>query len=242
MNEILAVNKINKWIDDKHILRDFNMNIHRGTIHALLGPNGAGKTSLLKTILGISKLNSGEIIFENESLQLPYQKEIRMKIGYVPDEPILTNYLTGIENLSYMNLVYGNSKHDKELLEILKLNGIDNAKDVLVKDYSKGMKQRLSLAIMDLFSPTLLILDEPSIGLDVVGVNNLKNKLRGYREQGCTILLTTHDIHFCQEIADNISLINKGENIDEGSTSNWLLKYDNIEIAMIEKLNLEIGG
>lgn len=106
-----------------------------------------------------------------------------------------------------MNVVDGSLKQREELIEILRINEIEYAKDVLVKDYSKGMKQRLSLATMDLFEPILLVLDEPSIGLDIVGVNSLKNKLKEYKEKGRTILLTTHDIHFCQEIADNIFLI-----------------------------------
>lgn len=108
------------------------------------------------------------------------------------------------------------------------------------KDYSKGMKQRLSLSIIDLYHPTLLILDEPTLGLDIVGVNHLKKTLREYKANGCTVLLTTHDIHFCQEIADYVSLIDHGENIDEGTTAEWLLKYNNIEEAMLEKLKINI--
>ena len=237
----LSVKKLNKFIEEKHILKDFDMEISKGTIHALLGPNGAGKTSLLKVILGISKTDSGEVLFMGESLSIPYSKEIRRKIGYVPDDPILTNYLTGLENLSYMNHIYGNCRNEDELLEILKDNGIEHAKDVLVKDYSKGMKQRLSLAVLDLYNPALIIMDEPSIGLDILGVNDLKRKLIEYRNQGSTILLTTHDIHFCQEIADNVSLINEGRNIDGGTISDWLLQYDNIEKAMMDKLHINIG-
>lgn len=103
------------------------------------------------------------------------------------------------------------------------------------------MKQRLSLAIIDLFCPDLLILDEPTIGLDIVGVNHLKNKLKTYKAEEITILLITHDIHFCQEIADSITLINSGKNIGEGATSEWMLKYDNIELAIIDKLNIKMG-
>ncbi|WP_258832554.1 ATP-binding cassette domain-containing protein [Peribacillus frigoritolerans] len=200
------------------------------------------KTSLLKAILGISQPNSGRILFDDKLLMIPYSKIIRKKIGYLPDEPILSLFLTGLENLSYMNYIYDNPKKPDELISILKKNGIEDAKNVLVKSYSKGMKQRLSLAIIDLYNPALLILDEPTLGLDIVGVNHLKNTLKEYRSQGCTILLTTHDIHFCQEIADNVTLINGGINIDEGSILDWLLKYENIEDAMIDKLKIEIGG
>ncbi len=140
MSYILKVNGINKWIEDKKILQDFNLEIDGSTIHALLGPNGAGKTSLLKTILGISKPNSGEILFDNDLLKIPYFKNTRRKIGFLPDEPILTNYLTGLENLSYMNHIYGNPKRLEELINVLEKNGIEAAKDVLVKNYSKGMK------------------------------------------------------------------------------------------------------
>ena len=238
MTLILEVQDINKVIDEKVILSEFNMAIQSNTIHALLGPNGAGKTSLLKVILGINQYNSGEVTLNGSTLSIPYSKETRRLIGYLPDEPILTNLLTGMENLSYMNYIYGKPKSDEELASILDSNGIAAAKDVLVKDYSKGMKQRLSLSIMDLFNPILLILDEPTLGLDIVGVNNLRYKLKNYQKQGCTVLLTTHDIHFCQEIADNVTLINDGCNIDQGATADWLSKYDNIELAMIDKLNL----
>ncbi|MGM0867568.1 MAG: ATP-binding cassette domain-containing protein [Bacillota bacterium] len=175
MSYILKVKGINKWIEDKQILRDFNIDISRSTIHALLGPNGAGKTILLKAILGISQPNSGRILFDDKLLMIPYSKIIRKKIGYLPDEPILSRFLTGLENLSYMNYLYDNPKKPDELISILKKNGIKDAKNVLVKNYSKGMKQRLSLAIIDLYNPALLILDEPTLGLDIVGVNHLKN-------------------------------------------------------------------
>ncbi|WP_155112621.1 ATP-binding cassette domain-containing protein [Metabacillus mangrovi] len=112
---------------------------------------------------------------------------------------------------------------------------------MLVKNYSKGMKQRLSLAIIDLYNPSLLILDEPILGLDIVGVNHLKSTLKDYRSRGCSILFTTHDIHFFQEISDNVTLINEGKNIDGGSTSDWLSKYENIEVAMIDKLKIKMG-
>lgn len=83
-------------------------------------------------------------------------------------------------------------------------------------------------------------LDEPTLGLDIVAVNHLKSNLQEYKARGCTILLTSHDIHFCQEISDYVSLIDHGEKIDEGTTEAWLLKYNNIEEAMVEKLKIKI--
>ncbi|RBP94389.1 ABC-2 type transport system ATP-binding protein [Cytobacillus firmus] len=239
MSFFLEITDINKQIDERKILDNFNLNISKATIHALLGPNGAGKTSLLKIILGISKPSSGTITLDGELIQIPYTQNIRRKIGFLPDEPILTNQLTGFENIKYMNHIYDNPKNDLELKEILEQNGLGDSRNKLVKDYSKGMKQRLSLCITELYTPSLLILDEPTIGLDIVGISNLKNKLKTYRSQGCTILLTTHDIHFCQEIADDLTLINHGKNIDGGLTSDWLNSYSNIEMAMIDKLKLK---
>ncbi|MDR9797656.1 ATP-binding cassette domain-containing protein [Aeribacillus pallidus] len=135
-----------------------------------------------------------------------------------------------------MNYVYGNQHCEKKLLSILEKNGLENAKNILVKDYSKGMKQRLSLSIIELYNPFLLILDEPTIGLDIVGVNHLKSALKEFKSKGGTVLFTTHDIHFCQEISENVTLINNGQNIDEGTTSEWLSNYKNIENAILDKL------
>ncbi|MTH54093.1 ATP-binding cassette domain-containing protein [Bacillus mangrovi] len=109
-----------KWIENKKILHDFNIEIGSCKIHALLGPNGAGKTSLLKTILGISELNSGEILFKDEVLNIPYSKNTRRKIGHLPDEPILSNFLTGLENLSYMNYINGNPQKMEHHLAYLR--------------------------------------------------------------------------------------------------------------------------
>lgn len=239
MSFFLEIKDINKQIDEEKILDNFNLNITKATIHALLGPNGAGKTSLLKVILGISKPSSGTITFDGELIHIPYKKKIRRKIGFLPDEPILTNQLTGLENIKYMNHIYQNPKSELELKAILEQNGLGDSQNKLVKDYSKGMKQRLSLCITELYTPSLLILDEPTIGLDIVGINYLKQKLKTYRSQGCTILLTTHDIHFCQEIADDLTLINNGKNIDSGLTTDWINSFSNIETAMIAKLKLK---
>lgn len=111
MKHLLKINSISKTINRKNILHEFTMDIHQNTIHALLGPNGAGKTSLLKIILGISRADHGTIEWNGERLNIPYSKETRKSMGYLPDEPILINYLTGLENLSYMNYVYGNPHH-----------------------------------------------------------------------------------------------------------------------------------
>jgi len=136
-----------------------------------------------------------------------------------------------------MSEIYENKIDSKYLLSVLHEFDLLKDKDKLVKDYSRGMRQRLSLCFLRIYSPEILILDEPTMGLDIVSVKYLKNVLLSLKSEGKTILITTHDIHFCKQIAYKIIVINNGVIIKDNYLSDFLQGYTNVEDAILDIVN-----
>jgi len=141
----LRIENIHKNHGEKKVLNDINLEINEGDVVALIGPSGVGKTTLLNIIMGLSYADSGEVIYGDEKLAIPYNKEVRRKIAYIPDNPIFYDYLTGEENIKYIMDIYKSEKSDEEIYEYLKQFNLFDSKDILFKNYSKGMKQKLML-------------------------------------------------------------------------------------------------
>lgn len=224
---LLYLDNIYKAYDEKDVLNGLNLDINKGEIVFLVGPNGAGKTTLVKIILGLSRPDEGTVLLNSKELRVPFSNTDKLCLGYVPDEPIFIEYLTGLENLKYYCKLYKKNSSNEHLLSIMKAYDIYSSADKFVKDYSRGMRQKLSLCFIDIIHPELIIMDEPTIGLDIISIDYLREHITKLKEKGHSLLITTHDMAFCQGIADNIYILNNGKtsklNKDYTNETNALL-------------------
>ena len=204
----------------KNILNNICIQIKDGDIVGLLGPNGAGKTTLISIILGLQKKDSGKIFINDNDMDLNYKKNIKV-IGSVMDSQNFYTYLTGMSNLKLKARIY---KIDKlEIDKIVDLVGLSNKINDKVKTYSLGMKQRLNIAMALLNKPKILIMDEPTNGLDINGIIDLKKIIKKLSEKGVIILISTHMIKELDDICNKICILKNGT-IIENETTDYLIK------------------
>lgn len=204
----------------KNILNNICIQIKDGDIVGLLGPNGAGKTTLISIILGLQKKDSGKIFINDNDMDLNYKKNIKV-IGSVMDSQNFYTYLTGMSNLKLKARIY---KIDKlEIDKIVDLVGLSNKINDKVRTYSLGMKQRLNIAMALLNKPKILIMDEPTNGLDINGIIDLKKIIKVLSEKGVIILISTHMIKELGDVCNKICILKNGT-IIENETTNFLIK------------------
>lgn len=231
---ILDVQKINKNLAKKHVLKDVSFSVKKGEIYGFLGPNGAGKTTTMKCVLDLIRPENGSIkIFWDEGLTL----ESKKRIGFMPENTYLYKHLTGREFLNFNGSFFGLSgdELDSKVNELLERVGLQDAGDKYLKSYSKGMLQRVGLAQSIINKPELLFLDEPMSGLDPIGRKMVKDLLVSLRDEGTTIFFNTHILADVESICDRISIINRGEIIVEGQSVKKL-KWS-LEDFFIEKVS-----
>ena len=204
----------------KNILNNISIQIKDGDIVGLLGPNGAGKTTLISIILGLQKKDSGKIFINDNDMDLNYKKNIKV-IGSVMDSQNFYTYLTGMNNLKLKARIYKINK--LEIDKIVDLVGLSNKINDKVRTYSLGMKQRLNIAMALLNKPKILIMDEPTNGLDINGIIDLKKIIKKLSEKGVIILISTHMIKELDDICNKICILKNGT-IIENETTNYLIK------------------
>lgn len=214
MSNILEVNKVVKRYGDYVALNEVSLTVPKGSIYGLLGPNGAGKTSLIRIINQITLPDSGEIILDGEKLQ---PKHIQY-IGYLPEERGLYKTMKVGEQCLYLAQMKGLSKAEakKQLhywFERLEIQGWWNKK---VQELSKGMAQKIQFVVTVLHKPKLLIFDEPFSGFDPINANVIKDEILALREQGSTIIFSTHRMESVEELCDHIALLHKSNKLIEG--------------------------
>ncbi len=195
------------------VLKGININVYKGEIYSLLGHNGAGKTTTFKIITGISKQDSGEILFKGKTLNL----KDKSKIGFLPERPYFYEYLTGREFLEFSANLFNLKKSKVQIEALLSLVDLKDAADVQLKKYSKGMLQRIGIAHSIINDPEFIILDEPLSGLDPIGRKKLRDLILGLKEEGRTIIYSSHILQDAEMISDRIGIIVKGKTIMEGS-------------------------
>ncbi len=215
MDAILSVQDVNKTYNKHTALRDVSMEIPRGSVFGLLGPNGAGKTSLIRIINQITAPDSGQILFNGKELE-PHDSR---NIGYLPEERGLYRKMKVGEQATYLCRLKGMDR--KTTIQRLKYwfekFEIISWWDKKVEELSKGMQQKVQFIVTVLHKPELLILDEPFSGFDPINTNLIKNEILQLRDEGATVIFSTHNMESVEEICDQISLINKAEKILEGS-------------------------
>ncbi len=194
------------------VLRDIHINAYRGEIYSLIGHNGAGKTTTFKTVLGFVKPDSGEITLFGEKIGLKQKR----KIGFLPERPYFYDYLTAREYLIFTAGLFNLKQAEQKVDELLELVDLKVNKNLRLRKFSKGMLQKLGIAQAIINDPDFLILDEPLGGLDPIGRKNLKDIIIRLKEQGKTIIFSSHILQDAEAISDRVGIIVKGKTIKEG--------------------------
>jgi|SRR6185312_14388496 len=249
MDNIITAKNIVKRYSQHVALNDVSFTVPTGTIYGLLGPNGAGKTSMIRIINQITAPDSGEVLFNNEKLA-PYHA---MQIGYLPEERGLYKKMKVGEQAVYLARLKGMEKADAiaKLKEWFIKFDIKTWWDKKVEDLSKGMQQKVQFIVTVLHQPKLLILDEPFSGFDPINVEIIRNELLRMKNEGTTIILSTHNMSSVEELCDNLTLINQSKVVLEGNVNElrhrfklhvWEVKFqgneDSVKNALTGKYEL----
>lgn len=230
---ILQTENLTKKYRDFTAVEDVNLAIPEGKIYGLLGPNGAGKSTILKMITGIARPTGGTIYFEGK----PWTRDALQDIGALIEMPPIYPNLTAYENMLVKAKLLGISK-DK-ISEKLDIAGIAGTGKKKAGDFSLGMKQRLGIALALLNDPKLLILDEPTNGLDPYGIEELRGLLRDLSNQGISIIMSSHILSEVQMIADSVGIISEGHVVYQGE----ITKEDDLnQIFMEHTTNRRTAG
>ncbi|MDO5718618.1 MAG: lantibiotic protection ABC transporter ATP-binding protein [Tissierellia bacterium] len=201
---ILETKNLCKNFKKQKAVDNISIKVKENTIYGLLGPNGAGKSTTLKMITGLLHKSSGEIIFDGH----PWKRNDLWKIGSLIENPPLYNNLTARENLKVRTILL--DLPDNRIDEVLEIVALTDTGKKQAGHFSMGMKQRLGIAIALLNKPKLLILDEPTNGLDPIGIQELRQLIKSFPEQGITVILASHILHEVEIVADHIGIINNG--------------------------------
>lgn len=210
-NSIIKITGLYKSFDGKEVLSNLALDIRKKLITVVMGGNGEGKTTLINLILSLLCLDEGEIYIKDEKVNKSLTIEQKKRICFISDQPPFLEYLSGAENLKYVAHIYKKKIDNSGLAKMFKQYDLDPLNNTLVKDYSKGMRTKLSLCFIDVIDSEILILDEPTEGLDIISIEYLKNKILEFKEQGKSICIASHDTAFVSSIADEIYLINNKE-------------------------------
>lgn len=238
MNQIISTHNLSKRYGGSYRVKDVNLSILEGDIYGFLGPNGAGKTTTLKMILGLTRPTDGKVTVFGKDFDAN-RRNILSQTGSLVESPSYYGHLTGLENMRIMQRL--RDVPDKNVSEALKIVRLENQKDKKVGQYSLGMKQRLGIAMALLAFPKLLILDEPTNGLDPAGIGEIRELIKSLPQRyGMTVLISSHLLSEIEQIANSVGIINDGMMMFQGSMdvlknkshSNILLKTRNNRLAL----------
>jgi len=232
-------------IDIKDLIKVFNggsnkevraldgvsLSVQKGIVFSLLGPNGAGKTTLVKILLGISFSTSGTVSLFGESID---NIELKKKIGYLPENHKFPPYLTGEKLLKYIADLYSFAPENlnERIDEVLKIVEMNKWRKTKIKNYSKGMMQRLGLAQAIIHRPELIILDEPTDGVDPIGRKRIRDLILQLKNEGKTIFVNSHLLSEVEMISDSIAILNKGKVVYSGSVEELTTQKQIYEIRL----------
>ena len=216
--------------------------VEPGMIYGLLGPNGSGKSTTMRMLLGLLRPTEGTAKVMSHDI-ITESVEAKRVMGYVPEEPVLPERLTGYEYVNYVSDIWRIARDDRrqeEIDELLTLLDIKDASDDLIETYSKGMSRKISLVAALVHRPKVLILDEVQAGIDPRGAATIKEILNGLRTRGATILMSTHILQIAEQMCDRIGIISKGKLIAEGSMKD--LRAQAKGELSLEEIFLELTG
>ena len=239
MSEVLSVKNLNKKFGKKQVLFDVSFDIEEGEILGFIGPNGAGKTTTIKLILGLQSINSGEVYINGIDMKRDFVKAIE-KVGAIVESPDMYMYLSGRKNLELVARMYENVDEER-IDEVIKITGLENRINDKVSKYSLGMRQRLGIAAALINRPNLLILDEPTNGLDPEGIKELRDLMVDLaKKEKIAILISSHNLAELESFCTDVCIIKNGKIITtssmkkmkRGETTSYLIEVSNIEKAL----------
>lgn len=205
----LQARQVSKAYGAQRVLDKLDLSIDAGEVVCLLGPNGAGKTTLIRTLSGLQKPDSGKVLFgveaENENIL-----KLRRNIGIILHQPFLYEHLTGMENLRFYSRLYETALDEGDLHRLMSRVGLGKTRPIPVRAFSRGMKQRLTIARALLCDPQILLFDEPYTGLDQQGCGMLNQLIQEESARNKLILLTTHELSFIRQIATRFAILHHG--------------------------------
>ena len=248
-NFAIEISNLKKIYDYKkpnafQALKGINLNIPKKSIFGLLGSNGAGKSTLINIIAGLVIKTEGNVKVWGNDIDIN-ERNAKLSIGVVPQELILDPFFTPRETLEYQSGYYGVPKSENCVEEILETVGLTDKADAYARSLSGGMRRRLMIGKAMVHRPPILILDEPTAGVDVGLRQSLWKEIRKLNDAGVTIILTTHYLEEAEAMCDSLAIVNKGQIVAEGQTSKMLSKLDKKELIILlenddaEKIKLD---
>lgn len=234
MESILEVKDIKKYYKENKAVNGLSFNLYKGEILGFLGPNGAGKSTTINILSTILKHDEGEIKFFGTNIK-DNKKWIKSQLGIVPQELAIFEEISAYKNVEFFTSLYGVSGKNLKnaVLEALKMVGLEDKKDSKPITFSGGMKRRLNIACAIAHKPKILILDEPTVGIDPQSRNHILESIKKLRDNGTTIIYTTHYMEEVEEIADRVVIMDKGTKISEGTILELMESYRNTRVYKI---------
>jgi len=226
---------------DRLVLNGLNLKVHAGDIYGFLGPNGAGKSTTIKLLSGLISNDEGIITLLGKNI-LEHREQLKRKIGIVPQDIAIYPSLTAFENLKFFGGIYGiHQTHlKKRIAYLLHLFGLEEHRNRKVEHYSGGMKRRINLIVGLLHEPKLLLLDEPTVGIDVQSKNVIIENLKMLNRQGTAILYTSHDMNEAEQLCNKVGIIDEGKIIIEGTPKELITQFS--ETTNLESVYLKLTG
>ena len=240
MTQVLKIENLSGGYNRKKIIENINIEIPKGSITALIGLNGAGKSTTIKHILGLLRPMDGEIKVNGITIRENNEK-YRKSISYIPESPVLYDELTLEEHINLTAMAYGlDMKEAWEKADVLlKLFKLSDKKKFFPVHFSKGMKQKVMIICSFLVEPNLYIIDEPFLGLDPIAINDLINLMCEKRDNGASILMSTHILATAEKYCDNFIIIHEGKILASGKLSD-LRKEFNMPDASLDEIYLAL--
>ena len=244
MDTIIQTTSLTKRFANEIVIQDVNMTIKRGEIYGFLGPNGAGKTTVMKMLLNLLKPTSGQLNIQGQPIHATSYNYFK-NIGNLIEYPIFYEDQSALKNLE-LHCMYMGGEHLNNIPHVLELVGLKHVENKKVNSFSLGMRQRLAIAKAIVTKPALLILDEPTNGLDPIGIKDIRELLLNLKQQGMTILISSHIVSEIESIADTIGILKGGKLIEEVAMEELCKKAStSLEIVVNDapkaKQLLEIG-
>jgi ABC-2 type transport system ATP-binding protein len=237
MGKVLEVKNLTKLYKNGRGVKDINFDVYKGDVFGFLGPNGAGKTTVMKSIVGLNMFERGEVKILGFDIKNQFEKAVE-KVGAIIETADAYEYMSAYNNLKITSRFYSNIK-ESDIDEILEMVDLKEFKNEKVSKFSLGMKQRLALASALLSKPKLIILDEPTNGLDIEGTVQMRNLIIGLAsEKQITFFISSHLVHEIELMCSKVAIIHKGTLINQGEEiKNIKEKYASLEDFYMNEIN-----
>ena len=239
MELAIETNDLTKRYGSLTAVNKLNLKVERNTIHGFLGPNGAGKTTTIKIFVGLLRPNEGTVKVLGQELHGD-QADARLNIGYMPELPRFPKHLKGSELLDIYGQMYGMTEQERkeQIPKLVELVGLRGRENDLIGKYSKGMQQRIGIVQALLNNPELVILDEPSLGLDPVGMVEVRELVKAIAKEGRTVFVSSHLLFEVEQVCTHVTIINRGEALVSDTLQNVSSKLSGPATLQVEVAKL----